>query len=58
MVTAADYSEMETYTVTVTRAAGEGTTLLSMYDADGDELISTSPRSTRPLITTSTATLH
>ena len=35
MVTAADYSEMETYTVTVTRAAGEGT-LLSTYDTDGD----------------------
>ena len=34
-VTAADYSEMETYTVTVTRAAGEGT-LLSTYDTDGD----------------------
>ena len=35
MVTAADYSEMETYTVTVTRAAGEDT-LLSTYDTDGD----------------------
>ena len=34
-VMAADYSEMETYTVTVTRAAGEGT-LLSTYDTDGD----------------------
>ena len=36
MVVAADYSEMETYTVTVTRAAGGEDTLLSTYDTDGD----------------------
>ena len=34
-VTAEDGTTMETYTVTVTRAE-EGTTLLSMYDADDD----------------------
>ena len=45
MVTAADYSEMETYTVTVTRSA-EGTPLLDRYDADGDGEINISEVST------------